>query len=166
MMLNHVSVHSTVIRCFPFDIFLMNLLISCWWNCLFVVRVMQQRCCEKIVLWLLFPLARKSMETKFLEDAACPPELIRYDGLWGRSGPHSLLCSSCKSFQPSHVSPSSSPAYLPLFSSYFIFKEYFLQIHNLTGWFYSVYARIGVNRFTHSTYAQWTWTGVWYSFSI
>lgn len=32
--------------------------------------------------------------------------------------------------------------------------------------FYAGHARVGINRFAHSTYAKWTWFGVWYSISI
>lgn len=82
---------------------------------------MQQKCIETVVLWLLFPPARKSLEGKCFEDTACPPELIRYDGLWGRSWPYSFLCSSCIFINPSQ----SHPANLHMFLLSLYFKLMF-----------------------------------------
>lgn len=58
--------------------------------------MMQQRCSQKAVLWLLLPTARKSLASKCNEHSPCSSEFIRYAGLWGRSWLNSFLCSSCK----------------------------------------------------------------------
>ena len=75
--------------------------------------MLQQKCFEKIILWLLFPSARRSLAPQCSEDIACPLELIRYAGLWRRSWPYSFLCSSCMFIQL-----SSSPfLYFGLFNA-------------------------------------------------
>lgn len=56
--------------------------------------LIQQKCSQKVVLWLLFLPARNSLASKCTEDSACPIELIRYVGLWRGSWPYSFLCSS------------------------------------------------------------------------
>lgn len=70
---------------------------------------MQQKCSEKIILWLLFPPARGSLAAKCFEDSACPPELIWYASLRRRSGSYSFLCSPCmliKLFSTTQPSPT------------------------------------------------------------
>lgn len=61
--------------------------------------MIQQKCNEKTILWLLFPTARKSLAWKCSEDPSCPPKFIWYAGLWRRSRPYSFLCSSCTFLQ-------------------------------------------------------------------
>ena len=57
--------------------------------------VLQQKCPQKVVPWLLFCSPRKSLASKCTEDPACPVELIGYVGMWGRPWSYSCLCSPC-----------------------------------------------------------------------
>lgn len=144
--------------------------------------IIQQECSQKIIQWLLFLSSRESLEAKCIEDPACTSKFIRHASLWGRFGPHSILCPSCMPIMfslssPNHENLSLFHLQTHTYTLTFwlilkILKEldfyFYLNLGTLLGFDYKFvnvgYARTGISWVAHSAHAQWTWSGIWYSF--
>lgn len=117
------------------------------------------------------------MEAKCIEDPACTSKFIRHASLWGRFGPHSILCPSCMPIMFSLSSPNQENLSLfhlqthkhahthththiltyPKDIKIIIFYFYFI-LGTLKGFDYKFvnvgYARTGISWVAHSAHAQ------------
>lgn len=60
--------------------------------------MMQQKCSEETMLWLLLPSTRDFVASKCFKDITYSLELLRYAGSWRRSRGDSFMCSSCMTY--------------------------------------------------------------------